>query len=162
MIGMFEIIIIPAYRAIGLKWEGPYNEVVNLKKVIDEMSGRVKELEYAVQPEIQLGLSYHLRPDGFVHYSVYEVDGEQQIPVGMVDIHVPEMTCLKVHHNKGQNIGQTYSNIHQWVKENDYVPYVELGVEYYDDLPIKYERYPSERDLQDPHFDILIPIVLKK
>jgi predicted transcriptional regulator YdeE len=155
----YEIIKIPAYRAIGLKWDGPYSEVSTLKTLIYGMNERVGELDCAVNPDTQLGLSYHLRPDGFVHYSVYEVSEKQQIPSGMIEINVPEMTYLITHHKKGQNIGQTYENIAQWIKENDYEPFVDRGVEYYDELPVKHERYPDNRDLNDPHFDILIPIV---
>ncbi|WP_257350647.1 GyrI-like domain-containing protein [Pseudalkalibacillus decolorationis] len=158
----YEIVHIPAYRGIGLKWDGLYTDVSSLKELIHTMSDRVGELEHVVNPEVQLGLSYHLRPEGFVHYSVYEVRDEQQLPEGMVEINVPEMTYLKTHHNKGENIGETYFKIHQWVKENDYEPYKETGIDYYDDLPIKHERYPHDRDLKDPHFDILIPVVKKK
>ncbi|WP_252503862.1 GyrI-like domain-containing protein [Sporosarcina sp. Marseille-Q4943] len=154
----YEIVEIPAYRGIGLMWDGPYTEVSTLKKLISSMSGRVGELDYAINPKVQLGLSYHLRPDGFVHYSVYEVSGEQQLLEGMVEINVPEMTYLMVHHKKDQNIGQTYDKVYQWLKESEYEPFMEPNVEYYDALPIKHERYPHDRDFNNPHFDILIPI----
>lgn len=158
----YEIVKIPAFRGIGFNWDGPYTETSTLKKLIKSMSSRVGELEYAVNPNVQLGLSYHLRHDGFLHYSVYEVSEVQQLPTGMVEINVPEMTYLKTHHQKGQDIGQTYKKILQWLKESDYLPYREPDVEYYDDLPIKHERYPDERDDSDPHFDILIPIMKRK
>lgn len=154
----YELVTLPAYKAIGLRWEGPYSEVSNLKEVIAEMSERVGELAYAVDPAVQLGLSYHLRPDGFVHYSVFRVREQQQVPVGMVDIHVPELTYLKVLHEKGQDIGQTYTKIKEWFKKNQLFPFKESHVEYYDDLPIKHEWYPVDRDLNDPHFEILIPV----
>lgn len=157
----YEIVEVPAYRGVGLKWDGPYTEISSLKELIKSMSRRVKELEHAVNPKLQLGLSYHLRPDGFVHYSVYEVGKEQQLPNGMVEIYVPKMIYFVTQHIKGQQIGETYGKIYQWFKENDYTPYIESGVKYYDDLPIKHERYPINRDLNDPHFDILIPIVKK-
>jgi predicted transcriptional regulator YdeE len=159
----FDIIELPAYRAIGLKWDGAYTEIPNLKKIIYTMQERVSELELAVNPEMQLGLSYHLRPDGFVHYSVYEVNAEQEIPEGMEEILVPQMHYFKIHHQKGSDIGHTYIKIHQWMKENrEYKPYVESGPEYFDDLPIKHERYPHDRDLNDPHFYILIPVKKEK
>ncbi|WP_141433962.1 GyrI-like domain-containing protein [Bacillus sp. 03113] len=158
----YEIVKLPAYRGIGLKWDGSYAEISTLKKLIIRMSSRVGELDHAVNQEVQLGLSYHRRNDGFVHYSVYEVSDMQQVPDGMVEIHVPEMTYLKTHHKKGKDIGQTYKKILQWLKESDYVPYVDRNEVYYDDLAIKHERYPVDRDLNDPHFDILIPIDRKK
>ncbi|MBM7553553.1 putative transcriptional regulator YdeE [Thalassobacillus pellis] len=155
----YEIVKLPAYRAVGLKWEGPYSEVSNLKKTIHEMSQRVGELEHAVEPDVQLGLSYHLIPDGFVHYSTFEVNEDQDVPQTMAEIKVPEMTYLKVKHEKGQDIGLTYTEIHRWFKEeNEYTPLEEEGTTYYDDLPIKHERYPVDRDLTDPHFEILIPL----
>ncbi|KGX90182.1 GyrI-like domain-containing protein [Pontibacillus marinus] len=153
-----NIVTIPAYRVIGQKWEGPYSEVPKLKNVIASVSERVGELEYAVNPKLQLGLSYNLRQDGFVHYSGYEVTDDQPIPEGMLEFQVPEMTYLITEHEKGQNIGQSYEEIYQWIKENGYVPFQEKDEEYYDKLPIKHERYPADRDLDDPHFDILIPI----
>ncbi|MFO1446208.1 AraC family transcriptional regulator [Bacillus sp. Bva_UNVM-123] len=157
----YEIVEIPAYRGIGLRWDGAYTEISSLKELINQMSSRVGELEDAVDPKLQLGLSYHVRSDGFVHYSVYEVSEEQQIPNEMIEINIPKMTYLMIKHNKGQDIGETYGKIYQWFKENDYLPYKETNVEYYDDLPIKHERYPNDRDLNDPHFDIFIPITKK-
>lgn len=155
----YEIVEIPAYRGIGLKWEGPFKEISHLKKVIHRTSDRRGELEQLVNPELQLGLSYHLRPDGFIHYSVYEVSEEQQVPEGMIEINVPKMTYLKTYHNKGESIGRTYLDISQWIKESEYEPYQEPDIEYYDSLPIKHERYPIHRDELDPHFDILIPLM---
>lgn len=155
-----EIVTLPAYRAIGLKWEGSYEEVPELKKVIDRMSQRIDEVD-AIEPGIQLGLSYHLRPDGFVHYSGYEVGEDHPLPEGMVDINVPELTYLKVHHQKNQNIGSTYDKIYQWIKESNYEPYEETDKTYYDPLPIKHERYPEDRVFDNPHFDIFIPITKK-
>lgn len=154
----YEIVEIPGYRGMGLKWDGPYTEVSTLKELITSMSNRVGELDYAINPNVQLGLSYHLRHDGFVHYSVYEVSEEQQLPEDMVQINIPEMTYLMVHHEKDQDIGQTYDMIFQWLTESEYELYQEPDVEYYDRLPIKHERYPVDRDVDHPHFDILIPI----
>ncbi|MGM0877803.1 MAG: GyrI-like domain-containing protein [Bacillota bacterium] len=157
----YEIVEIPAYRGIGL-WDGPYTEISTLKNLINSMSSRVGELDQAVNPNVQLGLSYHLMPDGFVHYSVYEVSEEHLLPDGMVEINVPKMTYLMTYHKKGQDIGQTYGKIFQWLKNSDYDPYIEPDVQYYDDLPIKHERYPNDRDFNNPHFDILIPIIKRK
>lgn len=156
-----EIVTIPSYRAMGLKWEGAYAEVPKLKEVILQMSKRADELSYVKDSKTQLGLSYHLRSDGFVHYSVFEVDEQQELLPGMIEINVPEMTYLIVKHPKGKDFGVTYTEIYQWFKECEYQPFKEKGIEYFDDLPIKHERYPVDRDLKDPHFDILIPIELK-
>ncbi|WP_205825396.1 GyrI-like domain-containing protein [Bacillus sp. RO1] len=156
-----ELITIPSYRAMGLKWEGSYAEVPKLRELIIQMSNRVNELSYVKNPGTQLGLSYHLRSDGFIHYSGFEVDEKQELLPRMVEITVPEMSYLKVAHPKGKDLGVTYTEIYQWFKECDYKPLKEKGIEYYDDLPIKHERYPVDRNLEDPHFEILIPIELK-
>ncbi|QDP38967.1 GyrI-like domain-containing protein [Radiobacillus deserti] len=157
----YEILKKPEYRAIGLRWEGSYQEIPELKETIRMVNERRQELEHAVEPDIQLGLSYHLRPDGFVHYSVYEVTEEQRIPEGMLEIRVPEMTYLTTKHEKGQDIGQTYMDIDRWLKSSDYQPFQEADKDYYDSLPIKHERYPEDRDMADPDFEILIPITKK-
>lgn len=46
-------------------------------------------------------MSYHLLPDGFVYYSAYEVQGEQPLIEGMVEVNVPEMTYLVTKHKGG-------------------------------------------------------------
>ena len=155
----YRIVTKPAYRAIGLKWDGAWSEISDLKRIIHTVSERLGELNHAVSPNIQLGFSYHLRPDGFVHYSAYEVSDEQKVPAGMIEIKVPEQTYIVTQHNKGENIGETYQNIITWLANSEYAPYKEPGVKYYDELPIKHERYPADRDKEDPHFEILIPVV---
>lgn len=159
----YEIVTIPAYRAVGLKWGGTYSEIVlRLKKVIQQMEGRANELEYKVNPNVQLGLSYHVIENGFVHYAVYEVSEKQEIPDQMIEIKIPEWTYVKTTHNKGKDIEKTYTDLHQWLLDSDYAAFREAGVEYYDsDMPIKHEHYPVDRDPNDPHFDIYIPIVKK-
>ncbi|RXI96637.1 transcriptional regulator [Anaerobacillus alkaliphilus] len=157
----YETVTKPRYRAIGMKWDGPWSEISGLKSMIQTMSERVGELTHAVDPDTQLGLSYHLRPDGFVHYSVYEVGEEQTIPEGMIEFFVPEMTYLVTQHEKGQNIGQSYDNIARSLSDSEYKAFSEADIKYFDNLPIKHERYPRDRDLNDPHFEILIPIARK-
>ncbi|WP_245208144.1 GyrI-like domain-containing protein [Sediminibacillus dalangtanensis] len=155
----YKLLEVPGYRAVGLKWEGAYKDIDQLKQTIRRMNERVGELDKAVEPDVQLGLSYHLRPDGFVHYSAYKVSEEQQVPKGMVEIRIPAMTCLYTEHQKGQSIGETYWKLNHWLESSSYRPFKEKGVDYYDDLPIKHERYPADRDEENPHFAILIPVI---
>ncbi|NHM33990.1 GyrI-like domain-containing protein [Neobacillus terrae] len=159
----YEILTLPAYRAVGLKWEGTFSEIVPiLKNVIQQSEDRADELEYKVKPSVQLGLSYHVVENGFAHYAVYEVSEEQDIPDGMIEIRVPEWTYVKTTHNKGKDIQKTYTDLHQWLFDSDYTAFREAGVAYYDPyMPIKHEYYPVDRDPNDPHFDIYIPIVKK-
>lgn len=159
----YEIITLPAYRTGGLKWEGTFSEIVpNLKNVIQQVEDRADELENKVNPNVQLGLSYHVIENGFVHYAVYEVSEEQEIPKGMIEIWVPEWMYVKTTHNKGEDIQKTYTDLHQWLSDSDYSAFREAGVDYYDPyMPIKHEHYPVDRDPNDPHFNIYIPIVKK-
>jgi predicted transcriptional regulator YdeE len=159
----YEIITLPAYRAIGLKWEGTFSEIVpNLKKVIQQSEDRADELEYKVNPCVRLGLSYHVVENGFTHYTVYEVSEEQEIPDGMIEIKVPEWTYVKTAHHKGMDIQKTYTELHNWLFESGYTALREAGVDYYDPyMPIKHEYCQVDYDPNDPHFDIYIPVVKK-
>jgi predicted transcriptional regulator YdeE len=157
----YEILTLPAYRAVGLKWEGTFSKIVpNLKNVIQQSEDRADELEYKINPSVQLGLSYHVVENGFAHYAVYEVSEEQEIPDGMIEIRVPEWTYVKTTHNKGKDIQKTYIDLQQWLFDSTYTAFRGAGVDYYDPyMPIKHEYYPVDRDPNDPHFDIYIPIV---
>ncbi|WP_077622645.1 GyrI-like domain-containing protein [Sediminibacillus massiliensis] len=159
----YQIVRLPAYRAVGLKWEGTFSEIVpHLKNVIGEMKNRAGELVGKVTPDIHLGLSYHVIENGFVHYSVFEVKEEQEIPDGMVEIRVPEWTYVKTTHNKGEDVTKTYTDLHRWFSDSDYAVLWEPGVDYFDDyMPIKHEYYPIDQDPNDPHFDIYIPVIKK-
>ncbi|CAG9622557.1 GyrI-like domain-containing protein [Sutcliffiella rhizosphaerae] len=158
----YEIVKRSSYRAIGLKWEGPWSEIGQLKQTIQKMSERTDELQHVINPTLQLGLSYHTRPDGFAHYSMFEVTNEQEIPVGMMELYIPEFTYFVTNHQKGEDIGETYYKISRWIMDSEYMTYRETQVRYFEDiLPIKHEKYPLDRDLQDPHFEIWIPITQK-
>jgi len=149
----YEVKTLPAYRAMGLKCDVSFTEIETIKEVIESSINRAEEFEYPVNLEERLALSYHLRPDGFTYYSVYEVYDQQELPDNMVEIHIPEMTYLVVKH-KGDTIEETYEEIMKWLSKSDYEPFREKNVEYYDELPIKHERYVSGKT----DFEILIPI----
>ncbi len=159
----YEIITLPGYRAVGLRWEGTFSEIVpNLTNVIRQIEERANDLDDKLNPHVQLGLSYHVIENGFVHYAVYEVSDSQEIPDGMIEIKVPQLTYVKTTHHKGEEIQKTYTDLHEWLFDGDYTAFREPGVVYYDPyMPIKHEHYPVERDPNDPHFDIYIPIVKK-
>ncbi|WP_235600041.1 GyrI-like domain-containing protein [Alkalihalobacillus trypoxylicola] len=161
LLSQYDILTLPSYRAMGMKWTGKYENVKQLKEIIDYMEQKGKELKYAIKPDIQLGLSYHVIPDGFEHYSVFEVSDEQPLLEGLVELHVPELTYLITEHLKGEDIGKTYDEIASVLKDSEYIPYKAPAIEYFDSLPIKHERYPVNRDKSDPQFQILIPIMKK-
>ena len=154
----YEIVTKKAYRTIGMKWEGSWKDITNLKGMIVTMSNRSKELSGAIDPTHQLGLSYHVRNGGFIHYSVYEVNDEQKIPEGMIEFFVPESMYVHVSHPKGKSIGQTYHDIFEWIEKSKYQLKLDKDTKYYDPLPIKHEVYMSGRDLNNPYFEIYIPI----
>ncbi|SFF79228.1 Predicted transcriptional regulator YdeE, contains AraC-type DNA-binding domain [Halobacillus alkaliphilus] len=159
----YEILTLPAYRAVGLKWEGTFSEIIpNLKNVIKQSEERADELEYKKNPMVQLGLSYHVVENGFVHYAVYEVSEEQEIPDGMIEIRVPEWTYVNTTHHKGTDVQKTYTELQRWLVNSEFTALREDGVNYYDPyMPIKHEHYPVDHDPDDPHFDIYLPIVKK-
>ncbi|QQK76182.1 GyrI-like domain-containing protein [Salicibibacter cibarius] len=154
----YDIKTLPAYRAMGIKCDVAFTEIEAIKEGIQHSIKRAKELEYAINTDMRLGLSYHLRPDGFVYYSAYEVQKEQPLLEGMAEVNVPEMTYLVTKH-KGGSIEDTYGKIMEWLEGSEYVPFTEQDVQYYDELPIKHEKYPSDSSASDPHFEIFIPIV---
>ena len=154
----FDIIELKAYRTIGMKWEGTWKEITELKDMIKKMSERVGELKTAVNPEHQLGLSYHTKNGGFVHYSVYEVAESEEIPKDMIEFRVPESLYVHVSHPENQSIGQTYHDIFDFIDHSEYKLKLDPNTKYYDPLPIKHEVYSSGRDLNNPYFEIFIPI----
>ncbi|WP_173105788.1 GyrI-like domain-containing protein [Bacillus sp. KH172YL63] len=157
----YTIVKRPEYRAAGLRWEGAYVEVPQLKEMIHTLRNRAHELGKSGESNMQLGLSFHVRPDGFLHYSAYEVGRDQKVPDDMIEIIIPEMTYVTAKHHRGEDIGLTYHKIDLWLKESDYKPFTDASVEYFDVLPIKHETYPPDRDESDPHFDIFIPVEKK-
>jgi len=159
----YEIVTLPAYRAVGLKWAGTYADIVpNVTNVIQRVEERANELKHKVNPTIRLGLSYHVIDNGFVYYSVYEVSEVQEVPNGMIEMRIPEWTYVKTTHHKGEEIEKTYTDLHEWLFNSDYTALKEADVIYYDSyMPIKHEHYPVDGDPNEPHFDIYIPIVKK-
>lgn len=159
----YEIIQLPAYRLVGLKWEGTYSDIVpNLKNTIQEAKECHKHLTYLTNRTIQLGLSYHTVENGFVHYSGFEVDHQQVVPEGMIAFEVPAFTYVKTIHKKEDKVEQTYIYLHKWFLNSTYKPYLEEGVKYYDPaLPIKHEYYPLGYEEDKPEFDIYVPVVKK-
>jgi len=54
----YKIITLPTYRAVGLKWEGTFSEIVpNLQNVIQQVEDRADELENKVNANVLLGLT---------------------------------------------------------------------------------------------------------
>jgi predicted transcriptional regulator YdeE len=157
-----EIVEKPSYQAVGLTWQGTYEDLGKggIKTIITVMKERLNEIDNRVNPDILLGLSYHNIPGGFTHYSMVEVSEIGQSPVGMATITVPAMTYVRCEHKKGRDIGQTYMDIASWINSSGHQIYEDTSVTYYDPMPIKHEEYPIDSVLdEEPEFFIMIPIV---
>ena len=80
----------------------------------------------------------------------------------MVEIWVPEWTYVMTAHPKGEDVQQTYTDLHQWLFDSEYTALREAGVDYSDPyMPIKHEYYPADQDPDDPHFEVYVPVVRK-
>lgn len=151
-----QIVSLPPFKIRGRKWQGKYSEVGQLKEVIHRVEGEKDFLE-PIKPKEQWGLSFHLIEEGFVHYSGFEVEDESKVGEYQ-EITIPSHTYVSVHHPKGRDVGETYQDIYQWFRDWKYEPYLEQDTKYFDGLPLKFEKYPVDRDWEDPHFDIYIPL----
>lgn len=90
--------------------------------------------------------------------STIQVDESVEIPSTMNLQTIPEQTYLHVQHLKGKSVADTYTAVYQWFKNMGRQPHREPGVEY-DDLPIKFEKYPVPREMDHHDFDIYIPLL---
>ncbi|RDY69089.1 transcriptional regulator [Halobacillus trueperi] len=151
-----NIVALPAFKVRGRKWEGSYEQIPGLKEVIKKVGSEKEEIK-PVDPDYQWGLSFHTIENGFVHFSGFEVENEKS-HAEYEEMNVPHHTYMNVHHPKGREIGETYASIYQWFQDGNAKPYLESDTEYYDGLPLKFEKYPVDRDFDDPHFEIYIPI----
>ncbi|WP_237700162.1 GyrI-like domain-containing protein [Caldalkalibacillus thermarum] len=159
-----EIVNLPAYAAVGLKWQGTFEQAAQgeIRSVIRKMQERLHEIENRVDPHFILGLSYHDIPGGFTHYSVVKVDDVFHVPEGMTSISVPALTYVSKMHTQDESIEHAYLGIAEWIEANGYKPYTEPGRVYHDPLPIKHEVYELDKILSGkPEFKILIPVQIR-
>lgn len=154
----------PSFQVTCLKWEGGFRQAAKgrIRDTIKEFIDRGEEVKNPKDTSRMWGLSYHTMPDGFTHYTGYEVEGEAELPDGMEAVIVPEYTYAVYPHRKGQDIGSSYAHLSHWIEENGYEPYKEEDLPDYDPLPMKFELYNYENILsQVPEFDIYIPVTKK-
>jgi predicted transcriptional regulator YdeE len=148
------VVAIPAFRAVGLKWEGTFDQAAagGIRAIQKQMKERLGEIAHVLHPEQLLGLSYHVQPGGFTHYSVVEVATVEDVPEGMVEVTVPALTYAVYEHRKGQNIEGSYRNLYAWIAAQ--------GKKARTDDVTHVEQYAMEQDPEtsDPEFTILIPL----
>ncbi|WHX48933.1 effector binding domain-containing protein [Paenibacillus woosongensis] len=152
-----------AFSAIGLRWEGTFAEAGEggIRAIHQELQRRRGEIRGIVDLENFYGLSYHAYPGGigFEHCAVFEVaDADEQVPEGMIKVHVPAMKYAKYEHRAEQNIGESYSSIYAWIEQQGFKLLPQEGEEL-----THFEIYPSEQDpySTSPQFTIMIPVLEK-
>lgn len=158
----YEIVEKPAYRAMGLKTEVMYNNVSGLQKALHSMKNRINEFQFMLDASTQLGLSYHLHPNGYVHYAAFKVDARQPLLKGMVELHIPAFTYVKTRHRFKQEISKTYQALEEYLSQSPYSPYTDKQTAYFNSLPIKHESYSIENEHEVEAFDIWIPVKKKE
>ncbi|GAF15079.1 hypothetical protein JCM19046_4645 [Bacillus sp. JCM 19046] len=153
----YEILSMPGYRAMGIKTEVMYDDNISgLEEGMHSIKERVKEFDYIQDATTHLALSYHLHPNGFVHYSVFKVYPEQPLLKGMVDMLVPALTYMKATLSVNDNVYEVYQSLENYLLKSAYKPYTDARTTYYDTLPIKHEHYPLQAEYQQ--YEIWIPV----
>lgn len=151
-----SVVAKPAFRAVGLRWEGTFAEAGagGIRAIHQQLQKRFREIPHIIDPERFFGLSYHARPDsaGFTHYAVVEVSEAAEIPDGMTEIQVPDCTYAKCEHRKGQSIDRSYSGIYAWMEQQ--------GLSGSGGDLTHFEVYPMAGDPYDNNleFTIMIPV----
>jgi predicted transcriptional regulator YdeE len=149
-----SIVNIPAFQAIGLKWQGTFEQAAagEIKELMKDFQSRSHEIKEKTHSDLLLGLSYFDYPDGFTLYSAFQVEQTAFIPIGMHSIAVPELTYAVCRHHKGDNINETYRQLFAWIDQQGYLHHKESIAHY--------EEYPAFQDPFDPEpeFSILLPI----
>lgn len=143
-----------SFVAVGFQWEGTFAEAGAgaIRALQQEFKDRLHEIQHRVHSDILLGLSNHIAGDRFTHYCVVEVEKEDEIPEGMISIHIPTHTYARCEHKSGNSIEQNYTNIFTWIEKQGY----RLNKE----TITHFEQYPMWQDVnsKDPEFVIMIPI----
>lgn len=152
-----KIVSKSGFHAIGLKWEGTFEEAFagGIRKVQEEMHRRLNEIPNIMNDDILLGLSYHakLGGKGFTHYAAVEVSNINYIPEKMVTISVPPLTYAQTEHNKGQSVKHSYDNLYEWIRNEGYRERNADGLTHFEQYPMKQDPYDT-----DPEFTIHIPL----
>ncbi|MBM7838825.1 putative transcriptional regulator YdeE [Alkalihalobacillus xiaoxiensis] len=111
----YEILSMPGYRAMGIKTEVMYDNISGLEEGMHSIKERVKEFDYIQDATTHLALSYHLHPNGFVHYSAFKVYPEQPLLKGMVDMLVPALTYMKATLSVNDNVYEVYQSLENYL-----------------------------------------------
>jgi lactoylglutathione lyase len=114
-----RIIQLDSFRAIGLRWEGTWEQAAagEIREMVERFLERVHEIPHRVRPDTYLGVSYH-RKEGFTYHLCVEVSSVETIPEGMVAIDVPASTYASLRQRQGEAVEAAYERMHQYLKEN--------------------------------------------
>lgn len=148
-----KLVTKPGFKAVGFKQTVTFEQAQakELHGIINKLRARHREIPHIVNPDTMLALSHPVTDKDFTFYILMEVTKfEYPLPQSMMSIEVPTHTYATCYHEAGQNIDTTYTNIHQWIKEQ--------GLEINQRHVTHLEKYPMTQDLDNPDFDIMIPV----
>ncbi|NKE06538.1 MULTISPECIES: GyrI-like domain-containing protein [Mesobacillus] len=143
-----------AFMAIGVKWIGTFEQAAKgeIKGFHKEFLKRRNEIEYAVNPENILGLSYHINKTGFTYYLALEVEDTTAMPEEMELITVPAYAFASTEY-KGTAVHEAYTGLYAWIKQNGYS--LKQGeVEHLEEYPGSFDPLTDE-----PELIINIPVI---
>jgi predicted transcriptional regulator YdeE/catechol 2,3-dioxygenase-like lactoylglutathione lyase family enzyme len=114
-----RIIQLDSFRAIGLRWEGTWEQAAagEIRGMSAEFLRRVGEIPHRVTPDTYVGVSYH-RKEGFTYHLCVEVSSVETIPEGMVAIDVPANTYATLRQRPGETVEAAYERMHQYLREH--------------------------------------------
>lgn len=148
-----QIITKEAFKGVGYMKTVTFEEAQAkaLHGIILDLMNKVHDIPNVVNLEGLWALSHPVSDTGFTFYILTEVsDYPDELQANMITHEVPALTYAKCHHEKGQSINQSYTDLFKWIEENGY----KLNQNEVTHL----EWYPLTQDLNNPHFDILIPV----
>lgn len=122
-----------------------------LHGIIRELAAKIAEIPNVVHRDGLWAVSHPVTSTGFTFYILAEVsEFPDELQGGMIQHELPTLTYAKYHHEKGHSISESYTGLFNWVEQNGY----KLNQQDVTHL----EWYPIDHDLNNPDFDILLPV----
>lgn len=149
-----KVVIKEAFKGVGYVKTVTFEEAQAkaLHGIIHELKEKAATIPHVTNLEGLWALSHPVTKSGFTFYILAEVSQfAENLPIDMVTYELPALTYATCHHEKGQNIAQSYTNLFTWIDEQGYT----LNQKDVTHL----EWYPMDQDTNKPHFDIWLPIL---
>ncbi|MFN2746629.1 MULTISPECIES: GyrI-like domain-containing protein [Bacillus] len=126
-----------------------------LHGIIRRLRNRYGEISGIREDRGMWAISNHQGGEGFTFYILMETDGRADtLPEGMISFQVPPQTYAHTWHPRHELPEATYQKAYQWVRDQGY----EVNTEAFTHM----EFYPMNQDLNEPEFDIYIPVTSEK